>query len=118
MCYFEDDAGAVPMGSGDLTEGDWDELDAIHDAVLADPQSRDSASRLGQRIRQLGMNAAQGDKELGRQRRNEMCLRYADVRPRVTRKIVLLRTDSAEVAVGKLRQLGDDFVSALKNALM
>jgi hypothetical protein len=117
ICYFTLDPNRIPHRSRDLTEDDWDALDALHDDVIADPQSQRAASRLGIEIHSRGEEATSLDKQKGALRFLEMKDRYCEPKPRAVRKVTVFRTDDATTAAAKLRELGDAFVAALKGAL-
>lgn len=117
ICYFQRDPNRIPHRSGDLTEDDWDELDTLHDEVLRSPNSQRAASDLGVAVHFKGCDASFVKQELGDQRFREMKERYCEAKPRLTRKVTLLRSDDAAAAVAKIRELGEEFVTALKAAL-
>lgn len=117
ICYFQRDPNRVGGFARDLTEEDWDELDRRHDEVIADPTSQSAASNLGIAIRTHGEEATQVNKSLGEQRFQEMKQRYVEPKARITRKVTLFRTDDSETAASKVRELGDQFASALRDAL-
>lgn len=117
ICYFQRDPNRVGGFARDLTEEDWDDLDRRHDEVIANPTSQSVASNLGIAIRTHGENATQFNKTLGEQRFQEMKQRYVEPNPRITRKVTLFRTDDSETAASKVRELGDQFASALRDAL-